>query len=119
MACKPVIKKDSGCTQFLLPYILVHVICHGTQMDRDEVVSELEAIIGKDEAVDYVTTLNGSILSEQATHAVSQDLGNLLPLYHTNNVSKCSVKSQIIFIYSFFLTLVCLRKYFNNYILMG
>ena len=74
-ACKPVIKKDSGCAQFLLPYILVHVICYGSKTDREEIVSEVEAIIGNDNATDHVATLNGSILSEQTTHAVSQDLG--------------------------------------------
>ena len=85
-ACKPVIKKDSGCAQFLLPYILVHVICHGSQSDREEIVAEVEAIIGNDDGTDHVATLNGSILSEQTTHAVSQDLGKPFSYgYHLAN----------------------------------
>ena len=81
-ACKPVIKKDSSCAQFLLPYILVHVICYGNQIDRDEIVCEVDAIIGNDNATDHVATLNGSILSEEATHAaVSQDLGTYQRLH--------------------------------------
>ncbi len=75
-ACKPVIKKDSSCAQFLLPYILVCVICNGSNKDREEIVSEVEAIIGNEEQVsNQVSTLNGSILSEQRAHSVSQDLG--------------------------------------------
>ena len=74
-ACKPVIKKDSSCAQFLLPYILLHIICHGSKKDREEIVAEVEAIIGSDEVANHVATLNGSILSEQKSHTVSQDLG--------------------------------------------
>lgn len=77
-ACKPVIKKDSSCAQFLLPYILVCVISNGSKKDAEEIVMEIEAIIGGEEGEEKVATLNGSILYEQTTHSVSQDLGENL-----------------------------------------
>ena len=77
-ACKPVIRKDAGCAQFLLPYILGHVICHGKQEDINDIVMEVEAIVGGQESVVQVATLNGTILSERSeqtsTQSVAQDL---------------------------------------------
>ena len=75
-ACKPVIRKDSGCAQFLLPYILNHVICKGTTEDVAEIIIETEAVIGGHENVSQVDcNLNGTILSEQSSQpSVAQDL---------------------------------------------
>ena len=46
-ACKPALKKDPGCAQFLLPYILIYVLCHGTSEHQKEIHDEIDAIIGK------------------------------------------------------------------------
>ena len=76
-ACKPVIRKDSGCAQFLLPYILNHVICKGTKGDVAEIIVETEAVVGGHENVSQADcNLNGTILSEQNNQqsSVAQDL---------------------------------------------
>ena len=73
-SCKPVLKKDPGCAQFLLPYILSHVICQNRQEDLDEIIVEVEAIVGGQESFAQVATLNGTILSEQSQHSGAQDL---------------------------------------------
>lgn len=73
-ACKPTLRKDSGCAQFLLPYILVYVLCNGSTGDRLDIVKEVEAIIGGEETDEAVATLNGSILAEQKRATIAQDL---------------------------------------------
>ena len=74
VACKSALKRDSSCAQFLLPYILVYVICHGSPQELSEIQEEVDAIIGKDEETTNVAILNGSILSEQKHNSVTQDL---------------------------------------------
>ena len=78
-ACKPVIKKDSSCAQFLLPYILNHVICQGREKDVNEIIVETEAVVGGHENVAQAAcNLNGTILPSadlsSNQHSVAQDL---------------------------------------------
>ena len=40
----------NGCAQFLLPYILIYVLCHGTSEHQKEIHDEIDAIIGKKHA---------------------------------------------------------------------
>ena len=76
IACKAILKKDPTCALFLLPYILCHILGHGSPEDHDEIICEMDAIIGNEQEKSKIT-LNGSILAEEKHNSVAEDLGIL------------------------------------------
>ena len=48
--CKAALKKDLQTAQFLIPYLVVTVVCQDNAKDTDEIVLEVETVINADES---------------------------------------------------------------------
>ncbi|OWM80452.1 serine/threonine-protein kinase ATR isoform X2 [Punica granatum] len=78
-ACRGIVRHDMQTATYLLPYLVLHAVCHGSEEARhgitEEILSVLDAAASENSAISIIGTVSGQ--SEVCVQAVFNLLDNL------------------------------------------